>query len=79
MAGIINAFKWLIQTIKTTFSILMTIFQTIAMAFNYLLQIVNIVINLIATLPVFIRAFALITLAISITYFIIGRNAGKSE
>lgn len=79
MAGIINAFTWLINTIKTLFSMLMNIFETIGMCFNYIISIINIVINIIATLPTWLKAFATITLAISVAYFLIGREAGKSE
>jgi len=79
MAGIINAFTWLINTIKALFSMLMNIFETIGMCFNYIISIINIVINIIATLPTWLKAFATITLAISVAYFLIGREAGKSE
>lgn len=56
----------------------MSIFSSLALAFTYLLKTVNLAFTVIATLPDWLKAFATITLAISIVYFIIGRNAGKS-
>ena len=79
MKGVINSFKWLINFFKTIFSLISSIFKTIATAFEYLITIVQLVITTIATLPEWVKAFALITLSISIIYFIIGRQTGKSD
>ncbi len=79
MKGIINAFSTLINIIKMLFDIIMDFFSTIGMVFKYLITIVNMAFNVIATFPPWIKAFAVITLSISIAYFVIGRNAGKSE
>lgn len=79
MKGIINSLKWLINFLKTIFEIISTILETIATAFRYLITIVDLVIDTIGTLPTWLVAFAMITLSISIVYFIIGRNTGKSE
>lgn len=58
---------------------IMSVFETIAMVFRYLITIVDIAFDTIATLPPWIKAFAIITVSISIAYIIIGRNVGKSE
>lgn len=79
MSGIINSFKWIINFFKTIFSIISTIFETIATAFNYMITIVQLSFTTIATLPTWLKAFAIITISISIVYFIIGRDTGKSE
>ncbi len=79
MKGIINAFSTLINIIKMLFDIIMDFFSTIGMVFKYLITIVNMAFNIIATFPPWIKAFATITISISIAYFIIGRNVGKSE
>lgn len=78
MKYIVNAFKTLIDIIKLLFDIVMGIFDTLALAFNYLLKVVNLAFAVVDTLPDWLKAFAIITLAISIVYFIIGRNAGKN-
>lgn len=79
MKGLINSFKWIIDFFKTIFGIISSIFKTIETAFNYLITIIDLVIDTIGTLPIWLVAFAMITLSISIVYFIIGRNTGKSD
>lgn len=79
MKAIISGFKWLIDTIKMLFDMLMGIFETIGMVFRYLITIVDIAFDTIATLPSWLSAFAIITISISIAYIIIGRNVGKSD
>ena len=79
MAGILNGFKWIIDCIKNVFSMVMDIFSTIGMVFRYLISIVDIAFEVVGTFPSWIKAFAIITLSISIAYFIIGRNVGKSD
>lgn len=79
MKAIINGFTWLINTIKLLFSFIMNFFKAITMLFNYLITIINLAFTTILTLPSYIQAFAYITIAISIIYIIVGRNAGKSE
>lgn len=65
--------------IKMLFDILMSIFETIGLVFKYLISIVDIAFETIATFPPWLMAFAVITISISIGYFIIGRNSGKSD
>lgn len=79
MNGIINSFKWIINFFKTIFNIFSTIIETITTAFRYMLTIIDLCIDTIATLPIWLKAFALITMSISLLYFIIGRNTGKSD
>ncbi len=79
MIKLIKAIKEIFGFIKTLFNILMSIFKTIGLAFGYLIKIVQIAFTVISTLPSWLTAFATITICISIVYFIIGRNTGKSE
>lgn len=79
MKGIINAFSTLINMIKMLFGFIMDFFSTIGMVFKYLITIVNMAFNVIVTFPPWIKAFATITISICIAYFVIGRNAGKSD
>lgn len=79
MIKLIKAVKEIFGFIKTLFNILMSIFKTIGLAFGYLIKIVQIAFTTISTLPSWLTAFATITICISIVYFIIGRNTGKSE
>lgn len=79
MKGILNAFSTLINTIKMLFEIIMSMFETLGMVFTYLISIVDIAFETILTLPEWLKAFAIITVSISIAYILIGRNVGKSD
>lgn len=61
------------------FDIIMSIFETLAMVLRYLFTIVSLAFEVIVSFPSWLKAFAVITLSISICYIIIGRNAGKSD
>lgn len=78
MKAIISGFKFLIDTIKMIFGFISSVLNTIVMVFRYLITIVNLAFNVVVTFPDWLKAFAIITIAISIAYFLIGRNAGKS-
>ena len=79
MRAIVSGFTWLINAIKTIFTFIMNIFQSITMLFTYLIHIVNVVLTTILTLPPYIQAFAYITISICIIYIIVGRHSGKSD
>lgn len=79
MKGIISGIKTLIDVIKMFFSIIMSIFKTLAMVLRYLLTIVELAFDSILLLPEWLKAFAVVTISISIAYFLIGRSGGKSE
>lgn len=79
MIKLIKGIKEILNFIRALFGILMNIFKIIGLAFQYLITIVNVCVTTIATLPTWLTAFATITLGISIIYFIIGRNTGKSD
>lgn len=79
MKGIINAFSTLINIIKMLFNIIMSIFSTLGMVLKYLVTIGDLALDSILTLPTWLQSFALITICISLAYFLIGRNPGKSD
>lgn len=79
MKAIISGFTFLIDTIKMIFGIIGSIFTTLGLAIRYLITIVGLAFNVVATLPEWLQAFCLITIAISIVYFLIGRETGKSD
>lgn len=57
---------------------IMSFFEMLSMALRYIAHIVNISITTITTLPNWIKIFALITILISVIYFVLGRESGKS-
>lgn len=79
MIKAIKGIKEILNFIRTFFSIVMKIFKTIGQTFNYLISIGQTIISILATFPAWLQAFGMITLTISIAYFMIGREAGKSD
>lgn len=77
--AVVNAIKNLIEFIQMLFSFIANIFRSMILAFSMLLQMIPKVMTLIATLPDWLIAFATITIGVTIAYFIMGRNAGKSD
>lgn len=79
MRGIIDTLSNFIDIIKMIFNIIMSIFKTLGMVLRYLLTIVELAFDSILLLPDWLKAFAIVTISISIAYFLIGRSGGKSE
>lgn len=79
MKAIVSGFSTIINIFKMFFDIIMSIFETLAMVLRYLYTIVSLAFEVIVSFPSWLKAFAVITLSISICYIIIGRNVGKSD
>lgn len=58
---------------------LMNVFKTFVMVFRYIIHIIGVIWTTLATLPDWIQSFIVITVAITLAYFLIGRNTGKSD
>lgn len=79
MKAVVSGFKWIIEFVKTAWNFVQTIVEGIAQAFTILGRIITLTTQTILTLPSWIQAFMLITITITIIYFIIGRQTGKSD
>lgn len=79
MKGILSGLEAIIEGIKMAFTFIGTIFKTLGLAIGYVVTIVQMSLDLALTLPTWLQAFAIITITISVIYFLIGRNAGKSD
>lgn len=77
--AVVNAIKNLVEIIIAIWNIIMNIIKSISLAMGYMLQLIPKIYQIITTLPIWIQAFAYITISICIAYFIIGRQAGKSD
>lgn len=77
--AVVNAIKNLIEFIQTILTFIANIFRSMILAFNMLLQMIPKVMTLIATLPSWLITFATITIGVTVAYFIMGRQAGKSD
>lgn len=79
MKALVSGFKWIINFFKTVWSFVGNILKGIVVAFQILGRIVTLAMQTILTLPPWIQGFLIITITITIVYFIVGRQAGKSD
>lgn len=79
MEAIINGFEWIIDFFKTIWNFIQNIFSAITVAFDIVARIITLALEYILTFPVWIQGFMIVTITISIIYFIVGRSAGKSD
>lgn len=79
MAGIINGFNVLIDSIKMLFGFIGSMLEGIVLVFRYLMTIATLAVDALVFIPSWLQAFCIITISISIGYFLIGRNTGKSD
>lgn len=79
MEAIAQGFQWLIDTITQIWEFFMSMLSGIMLAFRYLFVIMELAIKTIGNLPDWLQAFGIITISITVMYFVIGREAGKTE
>lgn len=78
LQAIADGIKNVVDFFVMLFQFISNVFSSLVLALSYLIGIIPKIIVLIATLPNWLIAFANITLGVSIAYFIIGRDTGKS-
>lgn len=69
----------LIEFFQGIFTFIANIFRSLILAFSYLIQMIPKIMNVILTLPAWLMSFATITIGVCVAYFIVGRQAGKSD
>ena len=79
MESITDAIENLIEFIELLWDFIGNIISGITVAFDILGRIVTLAIEFILTTPSYIQAFMLVTITISVVYFVIGRETGKSD
>lgn len=79
MKGIINLIKFIATCIGTIFGGLVAIIKYTGVAIKYIISSFNLAMNMVVMMPNWIQFAMLITIIISVTYTIIGRNKGKSD
>ena len=77
--GVIQAINNIREFLVTIIKFINSVFKSIGIALQIILNMIVKIYIWIATLPVWLTAFATITLIISAIYFIVGRQAGKSD
>lgn len=79
MEALVDAFEWIIEFFKTVWGFIQNIFSAITVAFDIIARIITMSFEYILTFPVWIQGFLIVTITISVVYFIVGRSAGKSD
>lgn len=78
MEAIQEGFTWLIEFLKTVFDMLMSSFEMIGDMVNYVGVALNVLSNILYTIPPWIRVFGVISMSVALVYIIVGRETGKS-
>lgn len=79
MESITEAIENLIEFIETIWELIGNILSGITVAFDILARIITLAYEFIATTPAYIQAFMIMTIVVSVVYFIVGRSTGKSD
>lgn len=79
MSKIISLFSGIYDLITTLFGFVEQFFESLLAILRNIPSTLSFLTGAIAGLPTFVTAFASITLAITIAYFIVNRNTGGSE
>lgn len=76
MQFLIDSFDFIVNTIKTVWDFFTSILTNTAKMLDYITVVANLAYSLIASLPLWLKSFATITIFISILYLILNRESG---
>lgn len=79
MNAIISGFDWLINFLKDIWEFIGSILSGLTLAFQYVFYVIDMSIDFILNMPSWLQAFGIISITICGVYFVIGRQAGKSD
>lgn len=79
MSDIISLFKGLYNTLGTLLGFVEDFFKSLIAILNNIPGTISFLSGAIASLPTFVTAFASLTLAITVAYFIVNRKTGGSD
>lgn len=79
MQEVIEAIENIIEFIEVIFQFIGNIFRSLILALGYLIELIPKIMVIIGTLPSWLITFATISVGVSVAYFIIGRETGKSD
>lgn len=79
MQGILNAFDFIISTIKSVWAFFMGIVDNTILLIKYIGKALELAYDCIAQMPSWLQAFAFVTVSVSVLYLILGREGGKSN
>lgn len=79
MQGILNAFDFIISTIKSVWDFFMGIVDNTILLVKYITKALVLAGQCIADMPTWLQIFATVSVSIAVLYLILGREAGKSD
>lgn len=79
MQAIIDAFNWIIDTIKTLMEFVTSFFSNLGMLAKYIGLVATMCYDLVATLPPWLQAFGTLTILVCVLYMILGRQTGGQK
>lgn len=79
MKFIVSFIDFITNAIRTVWGFFESIVENLIMLFKYIGVVANLCYEMISSIPVWLQAFAVITIVVSILYIILGRNTGGSK
>lgn len=79
MQGILNAFDFIISTIKSVWAFFMGIVENTILLVKYITKALILADECIAQMPIWLQIFAIVSISVAILYLILGREGGKSN
>lgn len=76
MKKIINAFNFVVDTIKTLWEFFTGFLENLGMLLKYIGVVADMCYGLIASMPTWLQAFGTLTILVSVLYMILGRQTG---
>lgn len=79
MQGILNAFDFIISTIKSVWDFFVGIVENLILLVTYIGKALVLAGQCVAQMPTWLQVFATVTISVSVLYLILGRDGGKSD
>ena len=79
MKGILNAFDFIISTIKSVWAFFMGIVDNTILLVKYVGKALSLAYECVEQMPAWLQIFAFVTISVSVLYLILGREGGKSN
>lgn len=79
MQGILNAFDFIISTIKSVWAFFIGIVENLILLVKYIGKALVLAGQCVSEMPTWLQVFATVTISVSVLYLILGREGGKSD
>lgn len=79
MQFIVDAFDFIINTIKSGWSFFTSLIDNLILLVKYVVKASQLAFECVLEMPSWIQVFGILTISVSILYLILGREGGKSD